>query len=359
MRGPGGEGMLHNMCCHELALAATRFGVSCDRIRSVSLLRDRSELIDLGDGSADWSKVVFKVLLEPASTEAPPPARVRVSTRSPSPPTVAAATFCASFSAAGLVARRRRPPRKRSACQMLSEAWIERAQAEDPLIRPYFLQQAPDYEARAPSSSTSSATSPACPTASSASTRLIEALRLADLLKLAPSSAGRRRRGLHLVERSDAKTSVGGSDAHGMANMVRRFRFPRHGFRGPGLRTCAGNRRNGLAAHRWKRTAAERMVMASAGPDGTQIARAYARACWRFLAERARRRVGVSWLVQIGADGFGPRVREAYATLWIGHDDRRVTGRFVPSRMGMRVTSQHINQNRRCTVRLLVVVVES
>ena len=28
MRGPGGEGMLHNMCCHELALAATVFGVA-------------------------------------------------------------------------------------------------------------------------------------------------------------------------------------------------------------------------------------------------------------------------------------------------------------------------------------------
>ena len=62
MRGPGGEGMLHNMCCHELALAATRFGVTCERIERVSLVADRSELLDLGDGRWDWSRVAFKLV---------------------------------------------------------------------------------------------------------------------------------------------------------------------------------------------------------------------------------------------------------------------------------------------------------
>ena len=60
------------------------------------------------------------------------------------------------------------------------------------------------------------------------------------------------------------------------------------------------------------------MVMASAGPDGEPgLARAYAccASLWNELVI-----VVASGLVQIGAcDGLGPRVRELYATLWIGY----------------------------------------
>ena len=48
--------MLHNMACHELALAATLFGVTPERIVSLTLQPELSELIYLDNAGADWSR---------------------------------------------------------------------------------------------------------------------------------------------------------------------------------------------------------------------------------------------------------------------------------------------------------------
>lgn len=57
MSGPGAEGMLHNMCCHELALAVSLFGVTCDRVVEVALDEGASELVELEGGASDWARV--------------------------------------------------------------------------------------------------------------------------------------------------------------------------------------------------------------------------------------------------------------------------------------------------------------
>jgi predicted dehydrogenase len=144
LRGPGGEGMLHNMCCHELALACTLFGVSADRVTSIVLDPNASELIDLGDGRSDWSRVTFTLKLAemPADAPPPPPGSVRVDEL-----TFSADRCGGNFSkivltdaSSGHATSEFRLPSPEH------EAWIMKAQKADPLIRPYFLQQAPDYE---------------------------------------------------------------------------------------------------------------------------------------------------------------------------------------------------------------------
>jgi len=139
LRGPGAEGMLHNMCCHELALACTRFGVTCDRITSIVLDRAASELVDLGEGRSDWQRVSFVLKLAPASE-------------------AAAASGSVSVDEVGLSADRCGGNYSRIVLKAVDAEesfqlpspehlkWILKAQAADPDIRPYFLQQAPDYE---------------------------------------------------------------------------------------------------------------------------------------------------------------------------------------------------------------------
>ena len=157
MRGPGGEGMLHNMCCHELALATTLFGVTCRRVRRVVLDPARSELIELdgGSGASDWRKVAFRIELAPA-TAPPPPGGVHVSSLSFS------ADRCGgNFSRIVLRAPNHLGEEGEegvgggdegegeSAFRLPSDehqAWVTAEQAKDPAIRPYFLQQAPDYK---------------------------------------------------------------------------------------------------------------------------------------------------------------------------------------------------------------------
>ena len=70
--GAGAEGMLHNMGCHELALAATLFGVTPERIVSLTLHPEASELLTLSDGvGVDWSHAGFTLALHPTDAETP------------------------------------------------------------------------------------------------------------------------------------------------------------------------------------------------------------------------------------------------------------------------------------------------
>mmetsp|Transcript_40673 Transcript_40673/g.131691 ORF Transcript_40673/g.131691 Transcript_40673/m.131691 type:complete len:179 (+) Transcript_40673:97-633(+) len=72
LRGPGGEGMLHNMCCHELALAVTRLGLSRERLAAVVLDPSpvRSAVVELDEMGTwlDWQRVAFRLELRPAAT---------------------------------------------------------------------------------------------------------------------------------------------------------------------------------------------------------------------------------------------------------------------------------------------------
>ena len=140
LKGPGGEGMLHNMCCHELALACTLFGVTCARVGSVELDAAASELIDLGDGKSDWSRVRFTLKLGPAAEGAPAPkGGVRLYEL-----TFAADRCGGNYSRIELdrhgdTTEFRLPDAKH-------ERWVKAQAISDPEIRPYFLQQAPDYQ---------------------------------------------------------------------------------------------------------------------------------------------------------------------------------------------------------------------
>ena len=60
--------MLHNMACHELALASTLFGVSVERVASVQLEPELCEIVYLDNGGADWSRVAFTLELHPSDS---------------------------------------------------------------------------------------------------------------------------------------------------------------------------------------------------------------------------------------------------------------------------------------------------
>ena len=134
--GAGAEGMLHNMGCHELALAATLFGVTPERIASLTLHPEASELLTLSDGvGVDWSRVGFTLSLHPTDAETPAGAA----------PTALRFSFdrCGgNFSCLHLDADDKEAFRLPSAEH---QAWVDAEAEKDPVIRPYFLQQAPDY----------------------------------------------------------------------------------------------------------------------------------------------------------------------------------------------------------------------
>lgn len=138
LRGPGGEGMLHNMCCHELALASSLFGVSCERVAAVELDASRSELLALGgDATDDWSRVAFTLRLRAAPAGASGAAAL------------AELSFSADRCAGNFSHVRLADGSGEEAYRMPSaahEKWMAKAQAADAEIRPYFLQQAPDYQ---------------------------------------------------------------------------------------------------------------------------------------------------------------------------------------------------------------------
>ena len=144
LRGPGGEVMLHNMCCHELALCATLFGVETARINKVSIDVWRSELLHLGNdevgkGMSDWKKVAFTLEMEPPSA---PPSAGSVSL----PALTLTADRCGgNFSRIRLHDAESGGHTDFRLPSAAFEKEMAAKQAADPLIRPYFLQQGPDY----------------------------------------------------------------------------------------------------------------------------------------------------------------------------------------------------------------------
>eukprot|EP00747_Dinoflagellata_sp_TGD_P056369 gnl/TRDRNA2_/TRDRNA2_150052_c1_seq3.p1 gnl/TRDRNA2_/TRDRNA2_150052_c1~~gnl/TRDRNA2_/TRDRNA2_150052_c1_seq3.p1 ORF type:complete len:426 (-),score=79.63 gnl/TRDRNA2_/TRDRNA2_150052_c1_seq3:56-1279(-) len=133
MLGPGGEGMVHNMCCHELALAATLFGVTRDRITRVTIVPEKSELLDLGEKRADWKSLCFRLQVKGASL---PEIQFSIDR--------CGGNFSAmhvedAIDGKGTSTMSFRTPNAEH------EKWVEKAQAEDPEIRSYFLLQKPDY----------------------------------------------------------------------------------------------------------------------------------------------------------------------------------------------------------------------
>lgn len=175
LRGPGGEGMLHNMCCHELALACTLFGVRTRAITSIVLDRAGSELVDLGDGRTDWSRVRFTVHMAPSAAAKSAGALSQLTFAadrecavSPLPHPRDSCRVALSSNARCLRGRHSVLPlgcggnfsritldtgadgstksKQYRLPTAKHEKWMIKAQAADPDIRPYFLQQAPEYE---------------------------------------------------------------------------------------------------------------------------------------------------------------------------------------------------------------------
>mmetsp|Transcript_51293 Transcript_51293/g.134699 ORF Transcript_51293/g.134699 Transcript_51293/m.134699 type:complete len:376 (-) Transcript_51293:100-1227(-) len=127
--GPGGEGLVHNMFCHELALAVSFFGLTCDSIQSLTLDAVRSELFHLPDGRTDWQSLAFRVALTGEASRN--------------------LTFfadrcggnfsCVHLGDAGTDRRSFRLPSTEH------ETWVETMREKDSEIRGYFLLQSPDY----------------------------------------------------------------------------------------------------------------------------------------------------------------------------------------------------------------------
>ena len=143
MRGPGGEGMLHNMSCHELALAATLFGVSTSKITKVVLDKTRSQLLDLGGGKNDWQKVAFTLMMEPP-TEAEEAAVHGSGGLAMNELSFFADRCGGNFSRVVLGAADGGSTEYRLPDAEL-EKEIASKQAADPEMRPYFWQQGRDY----------------------------------------------------------------------------------------------------------------------------------------------------------------------------------------------------------------------
>jgi len=138
--GPGGEGMLHNMACHELALAATLFGVSVERVASVSLQPELCEIVYLDGGGADWSRVAFTLKLHPSDTAPVHPSVGVAPTRLRFVLDRCGGNFSrVHLEAPGAEAQVFRLPSAEH------QAVVEEQEERDPEMRPYFFQQAPDY----------------------------------------------------------------------------------------------------------------------------------------------------------------------------------------------------------------------
>lgn len=126
-------------CFCRLALAATLFGVTTARLQRVVLDVGKSKLLDLGAGRSDWQRLAFRMELSP--TDAPPVAGgVQLDAL-----TLVADRCGGNFSRVRLDTADGAPAEFRLPTPEL-EAEILKAQAQDPLIRPYFLQQSADYE---------------------------------------------------------------------------------------------------------------------------------------------------------------------------------------------------------------------
>jgi len=130
--GAGGEGMVHNMLCHELAIAVTYFGLTCERLSKLTLDTDKSNLIELPDGRSDWQRLVFRVSSEGGASRE----------------VIFDANRCggsSDFSRVLIGAE----GEDRKSFQLPSpehEKWCESMRAQDSEIRGYFLLQSVDYK---------------------------------------------------------------------------------------------------------------------------------------------------------------------------------------------------------------------
>jgi len=180
LRGPGGEGMLHNMCCHELALAVTRFGLARARVAAVVLDAANSAVVALDDGGAfDWQRVAFRLELRPAAGGGADGGEAVT--------TLDALSFEADR-CAGNFSQLRLEEGEASAAFRLPDVAAEKkiaaARAADPELRPYFLQQGPDYKALKDAFVDHILGGrPGAPAGVVGAADAVEVLRLADMLK--------------------------------------------------------------------------------------------------------------------------------------------------------------------------------
>lgn len=130
LSGPGSEGMLHNMSCHELALAATFFDVSCKRIESVTLHREQSEPVDV-NGRKDWKKVSYTINMTEEEG--------KLNQVSFSSDRCGGNYSCVHVRSDSSMATFKLPSAKHA-------AWVEEMEKQNPDTRSYFFLQASDYE---------------------------------------------------------------------------------------------------------------------------------------------------------------------------------------------------------------------
>merc|ERR1712232_772509 len=150
---PGAEGMMHNMCCHELAIAVTFFGLRCDNIASVTIDRDQSERIQVNDARTDWVRVGFSIELKALDERHGGRAQVRANNLRFVINRCGGNYSCVHIGKTTMVHDQPCP----KAAKTIEErrtfklpcvehaAWVEKEQAMNPDIRPYFLLQSPDY----------------------------------------------------------------------------------------------------------------------------------------------------------------------------------------------------------------------
>jgi len=134
--GPGNEGLVHNMLCHELATAALYFGMSCSCISSLTLDTKRSKVFSNAHGTRDWQQLAFRVSLAGSALELE-----------------FFANRCGGdFSCLHLAdedeSNNNGKRNRHSSFRLPSESheqWMMEVRAKSPNIRGYFLLQAPDY----------------------------------------------------------------------------------------------------------------------------------------------------------------------------------------------------------------------
>merc|ERR1712014_55097 len=115
------------MGCHEMALAVTFFGLQCDNVESVTLDESRSELITLDNGNTDWPSLAFRIKLKSGND----------------------LNFFADRCRGNFSKVHIGSGDNRCGFTMPSPehaALVEKQQAADPDIRPYFLLRSPDYK---------------------------------------------------------------------------------------------------------------------------------------------------------------------------------------------------------------------
>lgn len=154
LRGAAAEGMIHNMCCHELALAVTLFGVSSARLRRVVLDPEFSEVVDIGNEKRDWLQLGFSLEMQGPVSDVCSPGGVSLDTLR------ILARRCAEKNVTRVRLQHTRAKKRRVnsgeeveedkeetfSPDPVHEAWVQKAQAQDPEMRPYLLAQSPDYQ---------------------------------------------------------------------------------------------------------------------------------------------------------------------------------------------------------------------